>query len=151
MRKQPNRELLATAAGSLVLLFLTPYGLAEAGSTEVEIETSRALCSRMCDDFPKGSCGVRFIPHQPDGDYGQCQTVYIDRGTGAPAPSNATATPPAANAPANQGSSTLGSKTGSGGFMKHLKVSKDPEFGRKVDEGLGAKPHTSSGDVPLGQ
>lgn len=152
MRRQLNRELLATPATGLLLLAVTFSAPAQAGWVRTETETTRAHCNRICEDFPQGTCGARFDPSQANANYGRCQTLILD--TGTTTTPNATTTPnntTAKTPPANQGSSTLGSKTGSGGFMKHLKVSKDPEFGRKVDEALGAKPHTSSGDAPMGQ
>jgi hypothetical protein len=129
---------------------------AQAGSGEINFDTTSAYCAAACNDYPPGKCGARFIPSETNPDYGLCQMAVIEGGSLAqppqavttPLPQASTNTPP--QAATNNGGYSGGSPQGGQGFMQYMKPVTDPDKARELQQGLGVAPHTpSSGDNTL--
>jgi len=113
---------------------------AQAGSGEVNFDTTRDQCAAACNDYPAGKCGARFIASETNPDYGLCQMAVIEDGTNA--------APQATDA--NESGYSGGSPQGGQGFMQYMKPVTDPDKARELQQGLGATPHTTSpGDNTL--
>lgn len=133
-----SREMLTTA--SLTLSGLVLCGPAMAGWVTTEIETSRAHCGQVCEGYPPNQCTARFVPHEVNGDYGQCHTVVLTTDT------------PGGNATADPSSSGGGNPAGDSGGTGWLTEETDKDYNRRIREGLiGPGTGQSSGNDLLGQ
>jgi hypothetical protein len=126
-------------AGIAVAAMMFSYP-AQAGSGEVNFDATRDQCAAVCNDYPAGKCGARFIASPTNPDYGLCQMAIIEGATNA--------APRATNT--NQNGYSGGSPQGGQGFMQYMKPVTDPAKARELQQGLGATPHTTSpGDNTL--
>ena len=128
-------QLIAGIAVSATMI----SGSAQAGSGEINFDTTSAYCAAACNDYPPGKCGARFIASATNPDYGLCQMAVIEGGSLAQPPQAATTTP-------SPQPTTNALPQGGQGFMQYMKPVTDPDKARELQQGLGATPHTPSPD-----
>lgn len=138
MQSVRSRETLTAASVTVSALVLC--GPAMAGWVTTEIETSRAHCGQVCEGYPPSQCTARFVPHQANGDYGQCHTVVLTTDT------------PGGNEAANPSNSVGGNPAAGSGGAGYLTEESDEDYNRRIREGLvGPDTGQSSGNDLLGQ